>query len=81
MDALKKERRAFKRMRVDLEAKHRGEWVVFRRDELVSTYPTFEMAATDAMRRFGRGPYLIREVGAGDEVLPASVVYAIVEHA
>ena len=33
------------------------------------------------MRRFGRGPFLIREIGAPDVTLPASVVYAVTEDA
>lgn len=66
---------AYEKMRNVLEADHFGKWVVFHNGELVDTYESFEVAANDAMRKFGRGPYLIRQVGAGPATLPASVLY------
>jgi hypothetical protein len=73
---LVQERKLYEKMRRDLEAKARGQWALIRDTEFVGTYATFEAAAADAVRRFGRGPYLIREVGAPDVTLPASVVYS-----
>ena len=75
MTTLKKEIDAFERMRDDLETECYGKWVVVRDEQLIGTYESFELAADDAVKRFGRGPYLIREVGAGPTVLPASVLY------
>ena len=49
--------------------------MVVHDEELVDTYEDFEDAAEDAIRRFGRGPYLIRRVGAGPVTLPASALY------
>ena len=66
---------AYEKMRNALEIDHFGKWVVFYNGELVDTYESFEAAANDAMRKFGRGPYLIRQVGAGPATLPASVLY------
>ena len=66
---------AYEKMRNALETDHFGKWVVFYNGELVDTYESFEAAANDAMRKFGRGPYLIRQVGAGPATLPASVLY------
>ena len=66
---------AYESMRVELEHEHRGRWVVVRNQELQGAYDTFEAAAADASRRFGRGPYLIRQVGAPPVSLPASVIY------
>jgi hypothetical protein len=43
--------------------------------QLVALYSTFEAAAEEAVRRFGRGPYLIRQIGAPPLILPASVMY------
>jgi hypothetical protein len=40
-------------------------------------YEDFDSAATTAVAKFGRGPYLIRQVGEEDLVLPASVVYCV----
>ncbi len=70
-----KELAAYDQMRPDLEAHHMGEWVLVRGSELVSTYSSFEDAAKDAVTRFGRGPYLIRQVGAPAINLSASVAY------
>jgi hypothetical protein len=67
---------AFDAMRSALETDHLGEWVVFHDRKLIDVYPTMEKAAEDAVRRFGRGPYLIRQVGAPPITLPASVMYS-----
>jgi hypothetical protein len=56
--------------------------VVIYGGELIGTFDRFQAAATEAAGRFGRGPYLIRQIGAPDIVLPASVVYRLEpEHA
>ena len=75
MATLKSEIAAYELMRNDLEIEHLGEWVVVRDEKLAGTYDSFEKAAEDAVERFGRGPYLIRRVGAPPLVLPASVQY------
>ena len=41
----------------------------------IGVYDAFETAAKEAVGHFGRGPYLIRQVGAPPVVLPASVMY------
>lgn len=66
---------AYEKLRQDLEAKHTGRWVLLRDLELIGIYDTFEAAAEDAVRRFGRETYLIRQVGAPPITLPASVMY------
>ena len=82
MPNLDKEIQAFEEMRADLEEHHKGKWVVIHGGELVDTFDTLDAAATEAVRRFGRGPYLIREVGAPGVSLPVSVLYRPVhEHA
>ncbi len=75
MATLKNEIAAYERMRNDLEVEHLGKWVVMHHEKLVGTYESFEAAAEDAVQNFGRGPYLIRQVGAPPLVLPASVQY------
>lgn len=65
---------AFKARLFELEAAHFGKWVVFRHAQLVGVYNSFEDAAGDAVKRFGRGPYLIRQVGAPPLALP---IYAV----
>ena len=75
MTTLKDEIAAFERMRSDLETEHFGEWVVIHDENLVGTYDSFDDAANEAVKCFGRGPYLIRKVGAPPVTLPASVLY------
>ena len=79
MTTLTEEIAAYDRMKNGLEAEHFGQWVVFHNKELVGTYHEFEAAAVDATERFGRGPYLIRRVGAPPVSLPASVKYRRVD--
>jgi len=74
-DTLDAEIEAYDAMRGSLEAKHTGKWVLFKDRKLIELYPSFEAAAQSAVRLYGRGPYLIRQVGAQPLVLPASVMY------
>ena len=66
---------AYERMREDLEAHHMGKWVLVHSGELIAVFDSFETAAEEAVRRFGRGLCLIRQVGAPPVSLPASVMY------
>ena len=75
MAGLSKQIAAYDEMRDYLETDHFGEWVVFHDEELVGTYGSFSKAAKDAVRRFGRGPYLIRQVGEGPIRLSSSILY------
>ncbi len=70
---------AFEAKRADLESESLGKWVVFCHGQLVGVFSTFDDAAKHAVHRFGRGPYLIRQVGAGSVTLPASVMYRLVD--
>ena len=54
---------AYERMQDDLERKHMGKWVIVHDEQLIGAYDDFWDASAVASRRFGRGPYLIREVG------------------
>ena len=73
MAVLEAEIAHFERLREVLERDYKGEWVLIHKKVLVGTYPTFEAAGSDAVKRFGMGPYLIRKVGAPPITLPASV--------
>ena len=75
MAALDTEILAFDTMRPSLESQHMGEWVLVHQEELIGTFASFDEAAQLAVAKFGRGPYLIRQVGAPPVVLPASVMY------
>ena len=75
MTTLSSQISAYEEMRDVLESDYFGRWVVFYDGELVETYESFEEAAEDAVSRFGRGPYLIRQIGEPPATLPASVLY------
>ncbi len=72
---LKENIAAYEAMRSDLETKHLGQWVLVHDAKLIDTFQSFDKAALEAVNRFGRGPYLIRQVGAAPVSLPASVLY------
>lgn len=75
MIELDREIAAYEVMRANLENEHMGEWVVIYGQELIDVFPSFEAAAQVAVQKFGRGPYLIRQVGSSPVVIPASVMY------
>ena len=77
MAKLSEEIAAYERMQDTLETDHFGEWVVVHDGELIGAYSVFQDAALVARRRFGRGPYLIRQVGEGPITLPASLLYGL----
>lgn len=62
-DVLDKNIAAYEAQLKELEKHHMGKWVVFHDSDLVDAFDTLDNAANEAVRRFGRGPYLIRQVG------------------
>lgn len=66
---------AYSSMQQELEEKHMGKWVLIHKGELISLYDSFDNASKDAVAKFGRGPYLIRQIGAPAITLPASVMF------
>ena len=68
---------AYDTMRADLKSEALGKWVVVHNRRLQGKFGSFDEAAREAVRRFGRGPYLIRQVGAGSVPFPASVMYRL----
>lgn len=78
--ALEADIAAYEAQKVELEAKFLGKWVVFYQAKFVASFPDFNAAAQTAAEQFGRGPYLIRQVGQAPVILPASVVYSSVRY-
>ncbi|MCG8507217.1 MAG: hypothetical protein MI755_21605 [Sphingomonadales bacterium] len=74
MPLLDREIASFERMKDDLEQHHMGKWVLFHSGEFVDAFDSLDNVAEAALTRFGRGPYLIRQVGAPPATLPASVM-------
>lgn len=75
MNTLSDDIAMYEDMRADLEAQHLGKWALVRDRALVGIFANFDTVAAEAVRRFGRGPYLIRQVGARAVTLPASLMY------
>jgi hypothetical protein len=75
MENLDKEIAFYESQQSEFEKEHIGEWVLIHGGRVVSFYKTFELAAQDAVQKFGSGPYLIRQIGASPVILPASVMY------
>ena len=75
MSLIDHEIEAFKRLQKDLEADHMGKWALLHDGQVVGFYESFEVAANEAVKRFGNGPFLIRQIGAEPITLPASVMY------
>lgn len=75
MAVLNREIAEYTNRKDELEANHNGKWVVFHDDEFVGSFDTLDEAAVAAAKRFGLGPYLIRQVGAPAPRLSSSVLY------
>ena len=75
MSAIDHDLAAYRAMSNSLEIEHMGKWVLFHDSKLVNVFDSFEAAADVAVKRFGRGPYLLRQIGAPPVTLPASVMY------
>lgn len=66
---------AYERRKDELERVYPRKFVVFKGTELVGAWDTLDAAARNAIAQFGRGPYLIRQVGGPPLRLPASVLF------
>jgi hypothetical protein len=71
----------FDEHRAELEADHFGKWVLVHDRAVEGYFDNFQDAAGVAIQRFGRGPYLIRQIGAPAMALPVSVMYGPMTHA
>jgi hypothetical protein len=74
-NTLRDEIAAYEAMQAQLESASLGKWALVHDGALVAVFDAFEQAAAEAVRQFGRGPYLIRQVGSSASVLPATVMY------
>jgi hypothetical protein len=80
MSDLNKDIAFFMTIKDDLESKHMGKWVLISDQKLIAVEDSFESTASEAVKRFGIGPYLIRQIGAPPMTLPASVIYSPVSY-
>lgn len=75
MSSLDQEIAWYESNREDIESKYLDKWVIVHDEELIGAYDDFQVAAAEAVKRFGRGPFLLREVGAPPLSWPASALY------
>jgi len=71
--ALETEIRAYEAKREELERHYKGKFAIFHGAEFIGAFDTFDAAAAEAVRRFGHGPYLIRQVGVPPSPVSASL--------
>ena len=62
-EAISQEKAAYDACREQLEQEHFGEWVIFYEGELIGVYEDFQVAAKDALDRFGTETCLLKQVG------------------
>ena len=72
MAVLEREYAVFNRMKEQLKDEHHLEWVVIHEDEFIGVFKSLNEAADAAVRRFGRGPCLIEQVGAPPVTVPTT---------
>ena len=77
MSTLSKEITAYEGMRKELEVDFLGMWALVHEETLIGKFDSFEKAAEHAVANFGRGPYLIRQIGSPPVTLPASATYQL----
>jgi len=75
MEVLEKDIQFYESIKSELELNHTGKWVLIHEQKLVNTYDNFELAAQGAVKLFGRGPYLIKQIGRLPLVIPASIAF------
>lgn len=74
--------KAYEEQQEVLEEYYEGKYVIFHDGKKINTFDSFDAAARHAVSRFGRGPYLIRQVGQEKIRLSSSIIFALAqEHA
>ena len=63
MNVLEEELRTYAAQEEELKRSAPGKFVVIKGTEIVGTFDTLELALTEATRRFGLAPYLVRRIG------------------
>lgn len=73
---LKENIAAFSARADELREYYDKKFVIFYDGELCGSFDTFDAAAREAVKKYGKGPYLIRQVGGISGMpMPASVAY------
>jgi len=72
---LLREIEAYEPLRPELETEHLGKWALVHDGQLIGVYSEFEEAADAACQKFGKGPYLIKQIGDPPVIPPSSMLY------
>jgi len=72
---LEKEIHAYEERREELERQHNGKYVVFSGDTLIGIFDNLDSASQAAIEKYGRGPYLIRQIGESADGIAAHVLH------
>ncbi len=73
---LQQELDTYESMKEDLLKHYLGKYVLIHDDQFIGSFDSFDNAAKEAVKQFGKGPYLIRQVGKDPVMaMPASVAY------
>lgn len=79
--ALDRNLAAFGRDMEKMKLHHMGKWVLFYDGRFIDAFDTLDNVASEAVKRYGRGPYLIKQVGAPSEMrMPSSVMFGSMKH-
>lgn len=74
---LDQELQTYMAAREHLEREHMGKFVLIKGSDVVGAYDSFETAADEGLRRFGRSEFLIRKVGEEETHLSAAILYGL----
>jgi hypothetical protein len=82
MTALEDELRIYAQREEELKKSAPGKFVVIKHSDIIGTFDTLDDALTEATRRFGLEPYLVRQIGVQVENLqiPALTLGLISAH-
>ena len=75
MSALERETAIFESRRAEFEKDHYMKWVVIYGEEVAGFFSDLQEAAEVAIDRYGRGPYLIKQIGEPDSPIPLSLFH------
>ncbi len=77
MATLDQEYAVYESRREELEASQAGKYALIKGDELIGAYDSLDDALRVAVPKFGRGPYLIKEIGLPEPESVFPVFYGI----
>jgi hypothetical protein len=69
MKALSVEMARYEELRSVVESHHARKWIVIHARDFIGAFDTLDNVANEAIRLYGRGPYLIRKAGRRAELM------------